>query len=234
MIRALIVDDERMARQELRRLLRAHPEVEVVGEAASASEADELVTRLQPDLVFLDIQMPGLSGIEFAADLEGRTRVIFCTAFDSFAIDAFALNALDYLVKPIAPERLARSLQRVEPMHNDVVDVLPLDHGLLLKFGESARIVRLSEIDRFESVGNHAAVYTRHGKSYVLSSLTRIEQRLDPRHFFRANRGDILRVDAILSLDPGIGSAWVAVLTDGSEVEISRRQAQLLKDRMGL
>jgi two-component system, LytTR family, response regulator len=233
-IRTLLVDDERLARAELRRLLRAHPQVEVVGEAEHADQALAAMDQLQPDLAFLDIQMPGMDGLALAAELQDRLQLIFCTAFDSFAIDAFGVNALDYLVKPVDPERLARSLARVRPRAQaESTPVLPLEHGLLLKFGEIARIVRLREIDRFESVGNHAAVYTPHGRAFLLSSLNRIEQRLDPGHFFRVSRSAILRLDAIRSLEADVGHGLIATLADGCRVEVSRRQAQLLRTRMG-
>lgn len=233
MIRVLIVDDERMARAELRRLLAAHPEVEVVGEAENAARALELIGEHAPDLAFLDIQMPGRDGLTLAAELSGRTQFVFCTAFDSFALDAFGLNAVDYLLKPVVPERLANTLARVRAQTAQV-STLPNDHGLLLKFGERARIVRLREIDRFHAVGNHAQVFSAHGHSFLHSSLTRIEQRLDPAYFFRVSRSDILRLDAIVAIEPDVGTGFIATLHDGSQVEVSRRQAQLLKSRMSL
>jgi two-component system LytT family response regulator len=232
-IRTLLVDDERLARAELRRLLGAHPQVEIVAEAEHADAALAALDEHQPELAFLDIRMPGISGLQLAAEIEDRCQFVFCTAYDSFAIDAFGLNALDYLVKPVDPERLARTLARVQPRNAGDAVALPMEHGLLLKFGDSARIVRLREIDRFDSVGNHAAVHTPHGLSYVLSSLSRIEQRLDPVHFFRVNRSCILRLDAIRSLEPDVGPGLVARLADGSEVEVSRRAAQQLRARMG-
>jgi two-component system LytT family response regulator len=234
-IRTLIVDDERLARAELKRLLAAHPQIEIVAEAEHAQSALKALADLQPDLAFLDIQMPGMSGLQLAEQIDDRCQFVFCTAFDSFAIDAFGLNALDYLVKPVEPERLARTLARVQPREaGGATSTLPMDHGLLLKFGESARIVRLSEIERFDSVGNHAAVRTRHGVAYVLSSLNRIEQRLDPAHFCRVNRSCLLRLDAICSLQPDLGHGLLAILADGSEVEVSRRAAQQLRARMAL
>lgn len=232
MIRALLVDDERLARAELRRLLGAHPDVEIVGEADNAASALELVTTQAPDVAFLDIQMPETSGLALAAELAGRTRFVFCSAFDSYALDAFGLNAVDYLVKPVVPERLASTLERLR-QGGPAPEVLPYDHGLLLRFGEQARIVRLREIDRFESVGNHARVHSAYGRSWLQASLNRIEQRLDPNWFFRVSRSDILRLDAIMAIEPDVGTGSIATLPDGSQVAVSRRQAQLLKQRMG-
>lgn len=238
MINTLIVDDERLARAELKRLLSQHPQIHLVAEAASVAEARVVLEQSAIDLIFLDIQMPEVSGLEFAAELQPKLQFVFCTAFNSYALDAFALNALDYLVKPLDPQRLANTLQRVkqrtEPDQtaDDSANFLPEQHGLLLKFGEVNRIVRLCEISRFESIGNHSAVYTPYGKSFLLSSLSRIESRLDPQYFFKSSRADIIRIDHIRQLEPGIAAGtMLAVLNDGSEVEVSRRQLQTLKQR---
>lgn len=241
MWKTLIVDDERLARSELKRLLQAHPQIEIVAEADSADSArDILAAQPEISLVFLDIQMPGSSGLELAAELRPNLFFVFCTAFDSYALDAFALNALDYLVKPIVPQRLAQSLSRLPAAaattasDNSQQSYLPDNHGLLLKFGENSRIVRLSEICRFESVGNHSAVYTPYGKSFVLSSLSRIEQRLDPQQFFKASRADIIRISAITALEPGLAAgSMLAMLQDGQQIDVSRRQVQQLKNLFG-
>lgn len=241
MWKTLIVDDERLARSELKRLLQAHPQIEIVAEADSADSArDILAAQPEISLVFLDIQMPGSTGLELAAELRPNLFFVFCTAFDSYALDAFALNALDYLVKPIVPQRLAQSLSRLPAAaaatasDNSQPSYLPDHHGLLLKFGENSRIVRLSEISRFESVGNHSAVYTPYGKSFVLSSLSRIEQRLDPQQFFKASRADIIRISAITALEPGLAAgSMLAMLQDGQQIDVSRRQVQQLKTLFG-
>lgn len=250
--KTLIVDDERLARAELKRLLAAHPQIEIVAEADNADSA-KAVLQQQPDiaLVFLDIQMPGCTSLELAAGLRPDLLFVFCTAFDSYALDAFELNALDYLVKPVSPQRLAASLQRLPAGQHQQMDdqsdqqadtggpadspspaanYLSEQHGILLKFGEQSRIVRLGEICRFESIGNHTAVYTPYGKSYVLSSLSRIEQRLDPALFFKTSRADIIRLSALEHLEPGMAAgSMLAQLQDGQQVEVSRRQVQQLK-----
>ena len=244
--KTLIVDDERLARNELKRLLRAHPECDIVAEAASAAEALAVLAQQPIDLVFLDIQMPEVSGIELAGEIPPCTRFVFCTAFNSYALDAFSLNAIDYLLKPVAPERLAKTIARLpqtEPdlhhseheqqqaaAHTSPEHHLPEHHGILLKFGDINRIVRLHEIYRFESVGNHAAVYTAHGKSFLHSSLARIEPKLDPAFFFKASRADIIRLDAIEHIEAGISAgSMLAILRDGQQIDVSRRQAQQLR-----
>jgi two-component system LytT family response regulator len=231
-LRTVLVDDERLARLELRRLLAVHPQVEIIGEAANGDDALALINAQQPDLAFLDVRMPGMDGLALAAQIDQRCQFVFCTAYDSYAIDAFGLQALDYLVKPVVPERLARTLERVSARRDQMsTPVLPMDHGLLLKFGERSRIIRLYEIDRILSIGNHAAVHSKHGVAYVLSPLARIEARLDPQHFCRVSRSCILRLDAIRSLDADVGSGLIATLADGSTVDVSRRAAMQLKAR---
>lgn len=248
--RTLIVDDERLARNELKRLLLAHPECAVVAEAASAADALAILAQQQIDLVFLDIQMPEVTGIELANNIPATTRFVFVTAFNSYALDAFSLNAIDYLLKPVAPERLAKTIARLpatdassqlsgsteQPIaeHRIQEQWLPENHGILLKFGDINRIVRLQEIYRFESIGNHAAVYTSYGKSFLHSSLARIEQKLDPAYFFKTSRADIVRLDAIKHIEAGISEGGLlAVLHDGRQIDVSRRQAQQLKQRFG-
>lgn len=237
MIKTLIVDDERLARAELKRLLSVHPQIQILAEAANADEAKTYLAELEIDLVFLDIQMPGTSGLELAATLNPELQFVFCTAFDSYALDAFALNALDYLVKPLDPERLRKTLERLgeKPSNKtQTANYLPESHGLLLKFGDNNRIVRLSDISRFESVGNHSAVYTPYGKSFLHSSLSKIELRLDPQQFFKASRADIIRVSAIKELEPGLSTgSMLALMHNGEEVEVSRRQVQVLRQLFG-
>jgi two-component system LytT family response regulator len=246
MIRALLVDDERIARQELRRLLEAHPQVEVVAEAGNAADARRLLREHDVDLLFLDVEMPGETGLELARGIEDQAAIIFCTAHHAFAAEAFTVSALDYLLKPVAPDRLARALARFRgtgaagtpgdgmPGDGTPGSYMPYDYGLMLRFGDSGRVVRLREIDRFESIGNYVAIHCSHGMSMVLGTLTRVEERLDPQYFLRANRGEIIRLDAIRSLDADVGNGMVATLQGGQQVEISRRQAQAMRARMGM
>lgn len=233
MFRTLIVDDERLARNELKRLLSPYPQCQVIGEAANAHEAMHILTEQPVDLVFLDIQMPEITGLELATQISSEVQFVFCTAFNSFALDAFSLNAVDYLLKPVSSERLASTIQRLRPPQEvNRPAYLPDQHGLLLKFGDINRIVRLHEICRFESIGNHAAVYSPYGKSFIHSSLAKIEQKLNPAHFFKASRADIIRIDAIAHIEPTVqGGSLLAILKDKQEVDVSRRQAKALKNR---
>ncbi|ATC95682.1 LytR/AlgR family response regulator transcription factor [Pseudoalteromonas tunicata] len=230
-IKVIIVDDERLARNELKRLLAKHSQIEIIDEAKNADEAKEKIAEQKPDAIFLDIHMPGVTGLELAETLGDDVNIIFCTAYDQFAVDAFSLNAMDYLVKPVNPERLAESIAKLEKRVEQAKEKtsLPDDHKLMVKYGEKMRIIQLCEIIRFESIGNHAAIYTPHGKAYLHSSLNKIEKKLDEANYFRASRSDIVRLDAITSMEQSIGYGLLATLTNGQTIEISRRQATKLK-----
>ncbi|GGW83955.1 LytR/AlgR family response regulator transcription factor [Alteromonas halophila] len=238
MLNTLIVDDERLARAELKRLLRQYPQVNIVAEAENADTAIRMLRENEISLIFLDIQMPRMTGLEMAEEIDKNIQCVFCTAYDQYAADAFTLNATDYLVKPIEPERLAACVTKVENVAKrasqepvpETNSYLTDSHGVLLKFGEINKVVRLYDIERFESIGNHTAVYSSHGKAYVHSSLSKIEAKLNPQYFFKANRGDVLRIDCIDRIEPGVkAGSSLAFLRSGHEIEISRRQVQHLK-----
>jgi len=178
-MKALIVDDERLARLELRRLLAEHPEVEVAGEVRGGEEALSMMPQLAPDLLFLDIQMPGMTGFELLEHLEDLPQVIFTTAYDEYAIKAFEINALDYLLKPIVPARLAAALARVRPRS---------DRGRLeqvfVRDGERCWIVRIPDIFLLESEGNYTRVYFGAERPLIRRSLNALQEQLDPACFF--------------------------------------------------
>jgi two-component system LytT family response regulator len=233
-INAIIIDDERMARQELLRLLKKHPHINIVAQAENIDQGFDEIQTHQPDVVFLDIEMPGGTGLNLAEKLQGEIPIVFCTAYDEFAVDAFALNAIDYLVKPIVPERLAETINKLDACEVESGQpTLTDDFKIMVKFGDHMRIIRLGDILRFESIGNHAAIYTDQGKAYLHSSLNKIEARLDTNSYFRASRVDILRFDAIEKLEQTVNYGLSAFLKNSSEVEISRRQASKLKAQLG-
>ncbi len=233
-LRALVVDDERLARQELRRLLRAHPEVEVVGEAASAAEAQGQLEALSPDLLFLDVEMPGGSGFDLLARLEQVPRVIFTTAYDAHALKAFEVNALDYLLKPIAPARLAEALERAQPPPPASGPGRPgryLDQ-VFVRDGERCWFVKLSTVPLLESEGNYTRLHLPGHQPLLGRSLAYLEERLDPSQFFRASRRHLLNLQAIVGMEPGPEGRLVARLSTGQEVELSRRQSQRFKEQL--
>ena len=234
MIRALLVDDERIARVELRRLLQAHPTVTIVGEATDAEEAAAVVDRLRPDVLFLDVEMPGESGVAFARALADDTRIVFCTAHSAFAADAFEVNAVDYLMKPVSPASLARAVSRLGARERPEVEHLPMDFAIMLKFNDVSRVIRLGEIERFESVGNYVAVHCRLGAALLVGTIARLEKRLSPKYFIRANRAEIVRIDAIRDVESDVGGGLVATMESGAKCEISRRQAQSMRTQMAM
>ena len=242
MHKALIIDDERLARNELKKLLLEFPEVEVIGEAANATEGIEKIEDLSPDLVFLDIQMPGKTGFDMLLELEKAPHVIFTTAYDEFALKAFEVNALDYLMKPVEPKRLADALHKLQQAEEKEMAALANAHRSLLtendqvfvKDGERCWFVKLSEVRLFESVGNYAKVYFATNKPLILKSLNALEDRLDEKTFFRANRKHIVNLRMIDKVEPYFNGGLLLDLKGGEKIEVSRRQAVKFKEMMSL
>ena len=242
-MRAIIIDDERLARTELRKLLQDFPEVEVVDEAANADEAINKIDTLQPDLVFLDIQMPGKTGFDMLAELERAPHVIFTTAYDEYALKAFEVNALDYLLKPIEPKRLADAMQKLhvaEVKENHIIpenfnqSILTEVDQVFVKDGERCWFVKLSDIRLFESVGNYAKVFFGGNKPLILKSLNALEERLDQKTFFRANRKHIVNLRMIEKIEPYFNGGLLLELKGGEKIEVSRRQTVKFKEMMSL
>jgi len=242
-MRAIIIDDERLARTELRKLLQDYPEVEVVDEAANADEGITKIDTLQPDLVFLDIQMPGKTGFDMLAELERAPHVIFTTAYDEYALKAFEVNALDYLLKPIEPKRLADAMQKLHIAETKENHILPENFNqsiltevdqVFVKDGERCWFVKLSDIRLFESVGNYAKVFFGANKPLILKSLNALEERLDQKTFFRANRKHIVNLRMIDKIEPYFNGGLLLELKGGEKIEVSRRQTVKFKEMMSL
>jgi len=233
MQRAIIIDDERLARNELKKLLHEFPEVEVIDEAANASEGIEKIESLNPDLIFLDIQMPGKTGFDMLAELDRAPHVIFITAYDEYALKAFEVNALDYLMKPVEPKRLADALQKlISPTVSR--GTLSENDQVFVKDGERCWFVKLAEVRLFESVGNYAKVFFASNKPLILKSLNALEERLDDKIFFRANRKHIVNLRMIEKIEPYFNGGLLLDLQGGEKVEVSRRQAVKFKEMMSL
>ena len=239
-IKAIIVDDERLARNELKKLLEQHPEIQIVDEASNVDEGVEKIDLLRPDLIFLDIQMPGKTGFDLLSELEKAPRVIFTTAYDEFALKAFEVNALDYLLKPIDPIRLTDAIQKLRTeIELEQASLLGTNRGPLteadqvfVKDGEKCWFVKLTEIRLFESVGNYAKVYFAGNKPLILKSLNALEDRLDERVFFRANRKHIINLHWIEKIEPYFNGGLLVELKGGEKIEISRRQTVKFKEMM--
>lgn len=222
-MRALLIDDERLARAELRRLLAAHPEIEIVGEAVNAADGVAQINALKPDLVFLDVQMPGGSGFDMLAALDQAPDVIFTTAFDQYALQAFEVNALDYLQKPIQAARMAAALRRCAGRQLATAPSTP--KKLFIKDGERCWFVALQDIRLFESEGNYTRIYFGDHQPLMLRSLNQLEDKLDPQCFFRANRRHIVNLDFVDKVEPNDAGGLDLTLRDQHRIDISRRRA---------
>ena len=243
-IKAIIIDDERLARNELKKLLLQHTEISIIDEASGVDEGIEKIDIAHPDLIFLDIQMPGKTGFDLLAELEKAPRVIFTTAYDEFALKAFEVNALDYLLKPIDPKRLSDAIQKVmfleereiisNENRNENKSFLNDGDQVFVKDGEKCWFVKLSEIRLFESVGNYARVFFGTNKPLILKSLNSLEERLDPKTFFRANRKHIVNLRMIEKVEPFFNGGLLLEIKGGEKIEVSRRQAVRFKEMMSL
>lgn len=237
-MKAIIIDDERLARQELKNLLAAHKEIEIVAECANAEEAKEKIASISPDVIFLDIQMPGKTGLELLEEISALPEVVFVTAYDEYAIRAFEINALDYLLKPVQPQRLAETVKKLlnkeagERKENN--SPLNEDDQVFVKDGEKCWFVSLKNIRLFESEGNYVRVYFDNYRPLILRSLNSLETRLSEKSFFRASRKHIINLKWVDSIETWFNGGLMVKLKGGQEVEISRRQAVKLKDIMSL
>ncbi|HTM91721.1 MAG TPA: response regulator [Flavisolibacter sp.] len=244
-MKAIIIDDERLARTELRKLLQDYPEIEIVDEASNAEEGIQKIENYNPDLVFLDIQMPGKTGFDMLSELDHSPQVIFTTAYDEYALKAFEVNALDYLLKPIEPRRLADaveklkrtthngSVEKVSP-HSEPTNILSENDQVFVKDGERCWFVKLSDVRLFESVGNYAKVFFGTNKPLILKSLNALEERLDDKVFFRANRKHIVNLRMIDKIEPYFNGGLLLELKGGEKIEVSRRQTVKFKEMMSL
>jgi len=237
-MKAIIIDDERLARQELKNLLSVHKDVEIIAECADAIQAKEKIAELKPDVIFCDIQMPGKSGLQLAEEISGAVDIVFITAHDEHAIKAFELNAFDYLLKPVQPQRLAETIKKlsIRETSSKSENNSPLSRKdmVFIKDGEKCWFVKLDDIRLFESEGNYVRVYFDTFKPLILRSLNSLETRLNEKEFFRASRKHIINLNYISSVEQWFNSGLNVKLKDGREIEISRRQAVKLKDMMSL
>jgi two-component system LytT family response regulator len=239
--KVIIIDDERLARNELKKMLAEFPEIEVIDEATNADEGIKKIKALDPDVIFLDIQMPGKTGFDMLKELEHTPQIIFTTAYDEFAIRAFEVNALDYLLKPIEPKRLTDAIHKLlENNHEEIFQhegiynksILGENDQVFVKDGERCWFVKLADIRLFESVGNYAKVYFATNKPLILKSLNALEERLDEKVFFRANRKHIVNLRCIDKVESYFNGGLLLELHGGDKIEVSRRQAVKFKEMM--
>ncbi len=240
-MKALVIDDERLARKELISLLSQFPKIEIVGEAVNADDAQEKIDALKPDILFLDIQMPGRNGFELLESLDVVPKVIFTTAYDEYALKAFEVSALDYLLKPISKERLEECVQKIiegeqaeKKESSDGEYKLGLKDQVFVKDGDKCWFVRLSNVRLFESDGNYIKVYFDNFKPMIHKSLNALDKKLDDRSFFRASRKHIINLSWVESIESWFNGGLLVKMKGGEKVEVSRRQASKFKDMMSL
>ncbi len=244
-MRAIVIDDERLARKELITLLNQLETVEVVGEAVNVDDAKEKIDLLNPDVIFLDIQMPEKTGFELLEELDNVPHVIFTTAYDEYALKAFQVNALDYLLKPIEPKRLEEAINKLlikmeggpkseQYSSSQNQKKLTLEDQVFVKDGDRCWFVRLSNVRLFESDGNYIKVYFENFKPMIHKSLNALDERLDEKSFFRASRKHIINLGWVEAIEPWFNGGLVVTLKGGDRIEVSRRQAARFKEMMSL
>lgn len=246
MISILIVDDEKLARLELKNLLNEiNTNFKIIGEAKNGKEAVEMIDTLKPDVVFMDIQMPEFSGFDVLKKISHNPRIVFTTAYDEFALDAFKANALDYLLKPIDIELLKLAVEKIDELENEDNEFqdslverkqksLGLNDRIFIKDRDKLFFPFLKDVRFFESKGNYVRVHFNDQKPMILKSLNSLEERLDHNLFFRANRKFIVNLEHIKEIESWFNGGLKLFLNSGETIEVSRRQAIRFKDYLSL
>jgi len=241
-ITSIIVEDSRLARNELKELIKNHREIELVGEAVNVDMGFELIQKLQPQLLFLDINMPEKDGFALLEMLDDVPITIFTTAYDEYAIRSFEYNALDYLLKPINAKRFALAIEKVvikltfEHKEKSVIEGERFveERQIFIKDGEKCWLVQIKDILLFEIVGNYTRVFFRDEKPMLYKSLNQIEEKLPEDQFFRANRQQIVNIKHIKNVIPWFNGKLKLELKNGVEVEVSRRQSYVFRDKLSI
>jgi len=244
-IRALIVDDEELARQIIREMLKPHPEIEIIGECANGFEAVRTVSELNPDLIFLDIQMPKLDGFEVLELIGTEVCVIFVTAYDEHALRAFEVHAVDYLLKPFRAERfeaaLERARQRIGEKSSPAKSLSPADlqtatrgpgqyaERIVVKDGTRVQIIPVSKLDYVEAQDDYIAVASQGKKHLKQQTISSIEASLDPKNFIRIHRSYLVNLERVTRLEPYGKDSHLVILNDGTRLPVSRAGHARLK-----
>jgi two-component system LytT family response regulator len=236
-IKTIIVEDSRLARNELKELIKSFPEIEVIGEADNVDSGYELITAKQPDLLFLDINMPEKDGFELLEMLDNVPITVFTTAFDEYALKSFEYNALDYLMKPVSLNRFAKAIEKIKQKLQERVikaeQKVEISNQIFIKDGEKCWLVKVADIYLFEVDGNYTKVFFNNQKAILNKSLNQIDKKL-PEDFFRANRNQIININFIKNIDLWFSGNLLVQLKDDQKIEISRRQSSLFKEKMSL
>ncbi|MEW6774618.1 MAG: LytTR family DNA-binding domain-containing protein [Bacteroidota bacterium] len=239
-MKVVIVDDERLSREELKKLLKNYPDVEILAECVNAEEGKKKIEELKPDLVFLDIEMPDKTGFDMLNEINAIPDVVFISAYDEYAIKAFEFQVLDYLLKPIDSQRLAECIKKYqikEEKENQIATKtgkLDKDARVFMKDGDNCWFVPLKDIVVFESLGNYVKVHLPNSHPVIFNSLNALEERLPSDMFFRANRKFIINLHKIINISTWVNNGYMVKLENGMEVDLSRRQSVKFKEIFGL
>jgi len=232
--KAIIIEDSRLARLELKSQLAKIENISLVAEAENIEQASQLIAQHQPDLLFLDINLPDGNGLEFLATLTPAPKVIFTTAFEQYALQAFEQNAVDYLLKPFTLERLQSACKKLfadnaEPIAHKEDDLMTLDSRFFVKDGQKCWLIQLAQVEQFQSMGNYTQVHFEQQKPLVYRTLAQIEARLPKDMFFRVNRSHIVQLSYINNVDLCASGGLELTMKSGAVVEVSRRQTSQFK-----
>jgi two-component system LytT family response regulator len=236
-IKVVVIDDERLAREEVKRALQFYEDFVLIGEAENADDAKILIETEMPDLIFLDIQMPEKSGFDLLESLDNVPAVLFITAYDQYAIQAFEVSALDYLMKPIREERFAKAIQKIREainMKSSLNDSLAKDRKIFIKDGEKRFFIQLDEIYLIESLENYTRLFFQDKKALQRRSLRQWEEMLDKNIFFRINRTEIINMQHIQEVKTTIGGRLEVKLKTGELLEVSNRQSARFRNQNGI
>jgi len=223
-LKVLIIDDERNAREEIKLLLKSYPDIEIVGEAKNADDAKEQIILKHPDLLFLDIQMPEKTGFDLLESLNNVPQVIFTTAYDQYAVKAFEVSAIDYLMKPIREERFAKAMEQLK-----IKSATKNDDRIFVKDRQQYHFISWSKVHLIESMDNYARLFFEDKNVFLKSSLNLLEEKLDESMFFRVNRAQIININYIEKIIPLPGGKLKILLKTGDAPEASDRQSVKLK-----
>ena len=236
-IKTLLIDDEPLALLELQAMLKKHTDIDVIDTAENTVTALEKINTLKPQLIFLDINMPGKSGFDLLEELDDAPLVVFVTAYDQFAIKAFEVNALDYILKPINPDRLSEAIEKIKKqlsLLKSKESKLSIDKRIFIKDGDHCHFVPLADVFLIESVGNYARVFYQNKKPLLHKSLNYLEERLPDTHFFRADRQHIININFIKNILPFFNNTLQVEMHNGVKIDISQRQSVKFKELMGV
>src|SRR5690606_24944679 len=235
-MKAIVVEDSRVAREGLVRMLHQFPELALVGEADHPQSALQLINEHHPDVIFLDIHMPGESGFDLLKKLDYTPRIIFTTAYSEYAIRSFDYHAVDYLLKPISQQRLAVAIEKLfaQPATSALQPSLNINSQIFVKDDDHCHLVPLASIRYIESCKNYVRIYFKDQKAFIKKPLNQVEERLPTRHFFRANRQFVVNLQAIVAIEEAISDGFVLTMDDGKQIEVSRRNALSLKNLLSL